>query len=60
MARFHLYLPIGYADSAPYFFMSTETIADIANALMDVHHMDPTCSLEGFAGALALADQAPG
>ena len=27
----HLLLPMGYIDSAPYFFMATETVADLAN-----------------------------
>ena len=28
---FHLSLPMGYIDSAPYFCMATETVADLAN-----------------------------
>ena len=31
LMRFHLFLPIGYIDSAPYFGMATETVADLAN-----------------------------
>ena len=31
MAEFHLSLPMGYIDSAPYFCMATETVADLAN-----------------------------
>ena len=31
LVGFHLYFPIGYVDSAPYFCMMAETVADIAN-----------------------------
>ena len=31
LVGFHLFLLMGYIDSAPYFFMATETVADLAN-----------------------------
>ena len=31
LMRFHLFLPIGYIDSAPYFCMAKETVANLAN-----------------------------
>ena len=31
LVGFHLSLPIGYVDSAPYFCMSTDAVADLAN-----------------------------
>ena len=31
LVGFNLYLPTGYVDSAPYFCMATETVADLAN-----------------------------
>ena len=31
MVGFHLYFPIGYINSASYFCMATETVADLAN-----------------------------
>ena len=41
---FHLSLPMGYIDSAPYFCMETETVTDLANkkiALRDQAEMHP-------------------
>ena len=31
LVGFHLSLPMGYVDNAPYFCMTTETVADLAN-----------------------------
>ena len=31
LMRLHLFLPMGYIDSAPYFCMATETVANLAN-----------------------------
>ena len=31
MVGFNLSLPMGYVDNAPYFCMTTETVADLAN-----------------------------
>ena len=31
LVGFHLSLPMGYVDNAPYFFMATETVSDLAN-----------------------------
>ena len=31
LVGFHLSLPMGYIESAPYFFMVTETVADLVN-----------------------------
>ena len=31
LVGFHLLLPMGYVDSAPYFFMATETFTDLEN-----------------------------
>ena len=31
LVGFHLSLPMGYVDSAPYFYMATEMVADLAN-----------------------------
>ena len=31
LVGFHLFLPMGYINSAPYFCMATETVADLAN-----------------------------
>ena len=31
LVGFHLFHPMGYIGSAPYFFMATETVADLAN-----------------------------
>ena len=31
LVGFHLSLPMGYVDSAPYFCMATETVANLAN-----------------------------
>ena len=42
LVGFHLSLPMGYMGSAPFFYMSTETIVDMANASMgDCHHAPP-------------------
>ena len=31
LVEFHLSLPMGYVDNVPYFFMETDTVADLAN-----------------------------
>ena len=31
---FHLSLPMGYIESAPYFCMATETVADLTNEVI--------------------------
>ena len=41
LVGFHLYLPMGYVDSAPYFCMSMEKIIDITNSAMDGRHTEP-------------------
>ena len=50
---------MGYVYSAPYFFIATETVTDIANALMDVRHTAPPHTLEEATDTLAPDDCAP-
>ena len=59
LVGFHILLPMGYVDSAPYFCVSTETITDMANSSMDGRHMAPPHPLEGLDEAPALAERAP-
>ena len=56
---FHLSLPMGYMDSVPYFYMSTDTIADIKNYSVDGHHMDPPHPLKLLDDAPALTERDP-
>ena len=52
---FHLSLPMGYVDSAPYFRMSTETILEMANASIGGHHTDPRHALDRLSKVPELA-----
>ena len=56
---FHLSLPMGYMESAPYFCMSTYTIVDMANASMNCLHMASPHPLESLSDVPALSEQAP-
>ena len=47
----HLSLLMGYVESTPFFFVSMETIEDMANAYMDDRHRSPLHSLEVLADA---------
>ena len=49
---------MGYVDSVPYLYMSTENISDMANASMENHHFSPPHPLKGLYNSPALADQA--
>ena len=41
LVGFHLSLPMGYVDSAPFFCLETETITDMANSSMADRHRTP-------------------
>ena len=43
---FHLSLPVKFLDSAPYFCVANDMIADIVNASMANHHITPPYELE--------------
>ena len=58
LVGFHLSLLMGYVDSAPYFCMSTETIADMENVSMDGLHFALPQSLKALENAPALEEQA--
>ena len=59
LVGFHLSLPMGYMDSAPFFRMSAETISYMANAYMDDHHRTPPHPLKVLADAPALVERVP-
>ena len=46
LVGFHLSLPMGFMDSAPYFFMVTETVTDLDNQAIPVQHTIPPHLLE--------------
>ena len=59
LVGFHLSLPMVYVDSAPYFCMYTEIIADMTNAAMDGRHTAPHQPLKRLEDAPALIDREP-
>ena len=50
---FHLSLPMGYVDTAPYFCMVTETVADLANESISQRYQAHEHPLEMAAEARA-------
>ena len=46
LVGFHLSLPMGYIDSAPYFCMATETVTDPANETISLREQADKHTLE--------------
>ena len=53
LVGFHLSLPMGYADSAPFLCLATETIMDVANKAMDDRHRSPPHPLKDLSNSPA-------
>ena len=59
LVGFHLSLPTGYVDIAPFFCLATETITDMANAATADRHRALPHPLEELADSPALNDRPP-
>ena len=46
MVGFHLYIPMGYVESAPFFYTATETVKYMVNITMASMEMVPAHPLE--------------
>ena len=64
LARFHISLPMGYIDSAPYFCMATDRFTDLANETIslrdqtDKHPLDLATEARAADDSSALTDKA--
>ena len=56
LAGFHLSLPMGYANSAPYFCIATNTVANLANEAITQHNVAGKHPLKEAANARAVDD----
>jgi hypothetical protein len=59
LIRFHLSLPMGYIESAPYFCASTETVANLINHSWALVGLSPALPLEQFTRPPELASLQP-
>ena len=59
LVGFHLALPMGYVDSAPFFCISTEMIEDVANEAIRDHHYAPPHPLDILITTQAPDEQGP-
>ena len=59
LVSFHMSLPMGYVDTAPFFYISTKTIADMSNNTMVDRHHTPPHYLETLLATLAPYERAP-
>ena len=53
---FHFSLPMGYAESVPYFCMATKTVAEMSNASLGYRHRSKVHPLESNVAKRASAD----
>ena len=53
LVGFHISAPMGYIDSAPYFFMALETVADLANEYISQRYEEGKHALDLAAEARA-------